>query len=51
METYPLKPDISIVIGKDKDLMLLKDTNVAGKIKLKILAEGEIPIYPFEGKN
>ncbi len=51
METYPLKPEIIILIPQSQDIGLLKDTNVAGKIKLNITAEGEIPIYPFEGKN
>lgn len=53
METYPLKPEIIILIPESQDIGigLLKDTNVAGKIKLNITAEGEIPIYPFEGKN
>ena len=50
LKKYPLKPDIQFVLGKEgttSNVGLLRTMPIGGKIKLKVNANGEIPVYPF----
>ena len=54
IKTYPLTPDIQILIGKDgttSNFGILRTMPVAGKIKLKVKAKGDIPVYPFSEQD
>ena len=54
LDTYPLDPEINLVIGKENvggTFGLLRNAPVSGKIKIKVKANGEIPVYPFADKN
>ena len=48
---WPFIPSAKITCGKNKEIGLLREMAASGKINLKFTAEGEIPIYPFEGQN
>ena len=54
IKTYPLKPEIKFIIGKQNQTSnfgILRTTPISGKIRLRIDADGEIPIYPFSDNN
>lgn len=54
LDTYPLNPEINLVIGKENESStfgLLRNAPVSGNIKVKVKAKGEIPVYPFAEKN
>ena len=53
-EQYPLCPDIQFVIGKEGETTnfgILRTMPISGKIKLKVKAKGDIPVYPFSEQN
>ena len=47
---YPYSPDIRFVLEKG-NFGILRTMPISGKIKLKIAAKGEIPVYPFSEQN
>ena len=54
LEKYPLKPDVKFVIGKEgqsSTFGLLRTMPIGGKIKIKVNADGAIPIYPFSEQS
>jgi hypothetical protein len=50
LETYPLEPDISIIINKGT-FGLPKDMSIKTGLKLRVTAEGPITVYPFPGQE
>ena len=54
IKTYPLSPEVKFIIGKQNqssNFGILRTTPISGKIRLRIDADGEIPIYPFSDNN
>ena len=49
LKQFPLTPEVKLQV-KD-DLGLLRESDIAGKLKLKVIANGKIPVYPFEEKK
>lgn len=48
IQTYPLQPEIKFVIGKpnqNSNFGILRTMPISGKIRLRIEADGEIPVY------
>ena len=48
IQTYPLQPDVQFVIGKPNQTSnfgILRTMPISGKIRLRIEADGEIPVY------
>lgn len=48
IQTYPLQPDVQFVIGKPNQTSnfgILRTMPISGKIRLRIEADGDIPVY------
>lgn len=53
-ENFPLTPDIQFVIGRAGETTnfgVLRAMPISGKIKLKVKAKGDIPVYPFSEQD
>lgn len=53
-ENFPLTPDIQFVIGRAGETTnfgVLRTMPISGKIKLKVKAKGDIPVYPFSEQD
>ena len=50
IESYPFSPDMKFRLEQG-NFGILRTMPISGKIKLKVKAKGDIPIYPFSEQN